>query len=803
MIKGLINIAESDESLRPYQVSSKRDIYESWLLVRSVLFQMPTGTGKTRLFASIIKDFRTISVEKTIIPQPRILVLAHRTELIEQISNTITNKYHITCGIIKSGIWENMDALVQVASVQSLTRRLARWGTVPFGLIVIDEAHHALAKTYLKICSAFPDARILGVTATPCRLNGESFRKIFDKLIVSPAVQKFIDMGYLSKFQYYSIKPTAQFQYDIDNIHYFGANGDYAEKELMNLCDKTHVRAQLIKSYNKYAKGKKGIVYTINKTHNKHVAQQYQNIGVSVATIDSDTPAEERRRIVFDFRNGKYDIICNVNIFSEGFDCPDIEFIQLARPTLSLSLYLQQVGRVLRIADNKPYALILDNVGSYNKFGLPNKPIDWNRYFNGMGGVISVMRLKQSARPSQEQKIISEADEDMVLISESEDIIIDNAIPSYTICDILATMEQFPIGLREYVYKKELNELKALQTQGQQTDLLDGIYNLAWSYSRLETYIDDSYSLADEHEEDEIVQNMLENTSLFKVNGKYGICRLKLGQDINTLLNEITNSSSAKVSDCFDVLLEPVYDQIKVPNSVDCFVAVKNGIYGVIGGNPLKPLIPFEYDSIIEVTPVTHYIVRKKNKEGVINERGEVVVPLHWDAIYGNYDYKVLFTCEKKGRYYLYYKEDYIQKLDEKVGQLTDDISIYCLSNYNKIVFLANNSGEIVFPLGAQYIFRTNAENEICLEFQHCHILLNADLSLKTDFLLGKHPERESIFQAQSEKRKMEKQRGKEEKQRLAKLAQVAKKDDTPKTEQPVQKKKRPRIIRKSSMSQR
>ena len=379
MIKGLINIAELDKSLRPYQVNSKREIYEAWLSVRSVLFQMPTGTGKTRLFASIIKDFRTISIEKTIIPQPRILVLAHRTELIEQISNTITNKYHITCGIIKSGIWENMDALVQVASVQSLTRRLARWGTVPFGLIVIDEAHHALAKTYLKICSAFPDARILGVTATPCRLNGESFRKIFDKLIVSPAVQKFIDMGYLSKFQYYSIKPTAQFQYDIDNIHYFGANGDYAEKELMNLCDKTQVRAQLIKSYNKYAKGKKGIVYTINKTHNKHVAQQYQNIGVSVATIDSDTPAEERRRIVFDFRNGKYDIICNVNIFSEGFDCPYIEFIQLARPTLSLSLYLQQVGRALRIADNKTYALILDNVGSYNKFGLPNKKINWNR----------------------------------------------------------------------------------------------------------------------------------------------------------------------------------------------------------------------------------------------------------------------------------------------------------------------------------------------------------------------------------------------------------------------------------------
>lgn len=795
MIKGLINIAELDKSLRPYQINSKREIYEAWLSVRSVLFQMPTGTGKTRLFASIIKDFRTISIEKTIIPQPRILVLAHRTELIEQISNTITNKYHITCGIIKSGIRENMDALVQVASVQSLTRRLARWGTVPFGLIVIDEAHHALAKTYLKICSAFPDALILGVTATPCRLNGESFRKIFDKLIVSPAVQKFIDMGYLSKFQYYSIKPTAQFQYDIDNIHYFGANGDYAEKELMNLCDKTQVRAQLIKSYNKYAKGKKGIVYTINKTHNKHVAQQYQNIGVSVATIDSDTPAEERRRIVFDFRNGKYDIICNVNIFSEGFDCPDIEFIQLARPTLSLSLYLQQVGRALRIADNKTYALILDNVGSYNKFGLPNKPIDWNRYFNGIGGIMPIIHLKQSAILSKEPKNISEADEDMILISESENIIIDNGSATYTICDIMATLEQFPIGVREYVYK---NERKALQAQGRQTDLLDSLYDAAWSYGSLATYIDDSYSLADEYEDDEIVQNMLENTYLFKANGKYGICRLKLGRDIKEILNEINRNSFVKVSDYFDILLEPDYDKIEIPNSFDCFVAIKNGAYGVIGGNPLKPLIPFEYEKIIESCPVTNYIVRKKNKEGVLNERGEVVVSLQWDAIYGNYDYNVLLTCEKKGRYYLHHREKFIQKLDEKIEQLTDDISIYCHSNYKKAVFLANNSGEILFPLGAQNIFLTNAENEICLEFLNSYLLLNVDLSLKSDFIEGKHPERESIFKAQIEKRKKDKQKGQEEKQRLAKLAQVAKKEETPQIEQLVKKKKRPRIIRTS-----
>jgi superfamily II DNA or RNA helicase len=793
MIKDLIKISNSDKSLRPYQASSKKEIYEAWLSVRSVLFQMPTGTGKTRLFASIIKDVRTISVEKAIIPQPRILVLAHRTELIEQISNTITNKYHISCGIIKSGIWENMDALVQVASVQSLTRRLARWGTIPFGLIVIDEAHHALAKTYLKICSAFPDARILGVTATPYRLNGESFRKIFDKLIVSPTVQKFIDMGYLSKFQYYSIKPTAQIQYDINNIHYFGANGDYVERELMNICDKTQVRAQLIKSYTKFAMGKKGIVYTINKTHNKHVAQQYRGIGVSVATIDSDTPAEERRRIVFDFKNGKYDIICNVNIFSEGFDCPDIEFIQLARPTLSLSLYLQQVGRALRISNNKTYALILDNVGSYNKFGLPNKPIDWNRYFNGIGGIIPAMHLKQSAILSKEQNNISEADEDMMLISESEGIAINIKSSSYSIFDIIATKKQFPIGLRGYVHRAEF---EAAKSNGKEklVDLYQSIHNIACSYSKLETYIDDSYSVADNFDEDEIVQNMLEDTYLFNVNGKYGICRLKLGRDIKELLNENASSSFVNVSDYFNVLLEPEYDRIDTPNSLDCFVTVKNGVYGVINGTTLKDVIPFEYDEINEVGVFTNYIVRKGGKEGVLDARGKEIIPLKWDVIYRNYNDS--FTFEDNGEYYVLHGGTYIPKLDIKVEQLTDDMCIYCHHNNKNVLFITNNSGKIVFPLGAETIFLTNIENEICLEYLNSHILLNADLSLKSDFIEGKHPERESIFKAQRARRKKEKQKEQEEKQRLAKQTQIATKEEVHKIEQPIQKKKRPRIIR-------
>lgn len=799
MIQSLIDIVNDDSSLRPYQVNSKKQIYEAWLSVRSVLFQMPTGTGKTRLFSSIIKDVRSVSVQKTIIPQPRILVLAHRTELIEQISNTITNKYQITCGIIKSGILENMEALVQIASVQSLTRRLSRWAAVPFGIIIIDEAHHALAKTYLKICSAFPNAKMLGVTATPCRLNGESFRKIFDKLIVSQPVQKFIDMGYLSKFQYYSIKPHTSLQYELDNIRFFGTNGDYAERELMEICDKTQVRAQLIKSYNTYAKGKKGIVYTINKAHNMHVAKQYEDIGVSVATIDSDTPAEKRRQIVYDFRNGKYDIICNVNIFSEGFDCPDIEFIQLARPTLSLALYLQQVGRALRISDNKDYALILDNVGSYNKFGLPNKPLDWNRFFNGLRHIAPVLNNQKSVKPSKAQRKISEADEDMVLISESE--IADNDIDldalEYTIYDILATIEQFPIGVRDYLSRKEFDKLQAAGDQ-ESISWHMAMLDLRCPHSTLESYTNDLYCQnSEEIEADDIADHMYYHTYLFNANGKYGVCRLKYGYDISNLEKEANNSSQAfSLHNYFDILLEPIYDNIDVPNSGDCFIAVKNGMYGVIDGSKLIEIIPFEYDDMYESGVISNYIAKKDYRAGVFDERGNIYIPFNYDDIYVSME-NGKYICSKNGKYALFNGGKLVYRLNKKIEQLTKDLCVFCDNKDNYILYLTNNNGEILYPSGAREIFITNNANEICLEFLHHHLLLDTDLTLKSSLIDGLHPERKSILKKQREKRKIEKPQQCKTEIKPTNEAKLVPSIVEIKEEEPqIQKKKRPRIVR-------
>lgn len=272
---------------------------------------------------------------------------------------------------------------VQIGSVPTLTRRLDRWISKEFDVIIIDEAHHVKARSYKEIIKQFPNAKILGVTATPYRLNGAGFRPEFEELIVSDPVATFIKKGYLSDYHYYSISSSSGLQAEIDTMKIDKLDGDYLDSEMMNVMDRQEIRAKIVNTYLKYAKGKKGIVYTVNKVHNQHIKDQFTSVGVKAEVVTSDTPKEERDAIVNKFRNGDIDVLCNVNIFSEGFDCPDIEFVQLARPTCSLAMYLQQVGRGLRPAEGKSHAIILDNVGLYNKFGFPSARRKWRCHFEG------------------------------------------------------------------------------------------------------------------------------------------------------------------------------------------------------------------------------------------------------------------------------------------------------------------------------------------------------------------------------------------------------------------------------------
>ncbi len=376
------DISRTDNTLRPYQQQAKKEIFSAWDECDNVMFQMPTGTGKTRLFSSIISDIKTWGVQND--KDVKILIIAHRIELIDQISENL-ERYKVSHGIIAGGKQRDLRYPVQVASVQTITHRnnFDVVSDLNVNYIIVDEAHHCVANSYKKLWEMYPNAKKLGVTATPWRMNNGGFKGIFEKIIISQSIQSFIDAGWLAPYDYYSICANSEIQKEIDSITEFDVEGDYKISALENKIDTTHIRAQLLDSYIKFAKGKKGIIYSISRKHSDHICQEYREAGVNIVRIDSKTPKDERKLFVERFKKGLIDIIVNVDIFSEGFDCPDIEFIQLARPTKSLVKYLQQVGRGLRPTSGKNNCIILDNIGLHFLFGLPNSERDWQEFFEG------------------------------------------------------------------------------------------------------------------------------------------------------------------------------------------------------------------------------------------------------------------------------------------------------------------------------------------------------------------------------------------------------------------------------------
>lgn len=415
MYKDIVRI---DKLLRPYQQTAKEEIFAAWDECDNVMFQMPTGTGKTRLFTSIISDIKACGILKQ--QEPKILIIAHRVELIEQISENL-DKYKVNHGIIAGGKERNLRPLVQVASIQTITHRtnIDVANSLGVDFIIIDEAHHSTANSYKKLWKLYPNTKKLGVTATPWRMNHLGFTSIYDKLIVSKSIKEFINDGWLAPYCYYSIKDNSGIRRDISGIDEFDIEGDYKVSALERVMDKVSIRANLLDSYQKLAKGKKGIIYSISRKHSDHICEEYKRAGIKIVRIDSETPREERRMYVQRFRNGQIDIIVNVDIFSEGFDCPDIEFIQLARPTKSLVKYLQQVGRGLRPTSGKGKCIILDNVGSHIEFDLPNADRDWQTEFEG----VSSPRKKHSQSAKHvdieyKERTFDEGSDDLQLIDE-------------------------------------------------------------------------------------------------------------------------------------------------------------------------------------------------------------------------------------------------------------------------------------------------------------------------------------------------------------------------------------------------
>ena len=387
-----------------YQEDMKERIEKALRLHRSVMAQMPTGTGKTYLLTAVIDSFVSNN------PMEKVWIVAHRRELVSQIDET-ARKFHSYSASNTSSLLSSVKAM----SIQWLMRHYDEIEEEP-GMIVIDEAHHALAKTYKEMWERFPQAKFLGLTATPCRLNGKGFTDLFDVLVQSWSVPEFISKGRLATYDFVSIKSDGVTQRLIDSLQKRGADGDYQNKEMDMLLNKKPSIERLYRSLEEFGKDRKGIVYAINISHAQKITKLYQEHGVKAIAIDSKTPATERQQDIEAFRKGDIQVLVNVDIFSEGFDCPDVEFVQLARPTLSLAKYLQMVGRGLRVAKGKKNCVIIDNVGLYRVFGLPSQVWNWNAMFEGK---LKVGKRKETPK-DREFFLMNEKQDDIQIHPDSE-----------------------------------------------------------------------------------------------------------------------------------------------------------------------------------------------------------------------------------------------------------------------------------------------------------------------------------------------------------------------------------------------
>ena len=403
-----------DIQLYDYQREMSERIEVAFRSCQSVMVQMPTGTGKTVLLAEQVKR------EERRGKNPCVWIVVHRRELVEQIRETLetmTSSFS-TSGTALSFLSDN--SRIKVMSIQWLSRHYQEMEEIP-SLIVIDEAHHAVAKTYKEVMDAYPEAKKLGLTATPCRLTRRGFTDLFDVLLQSWSAKKFIADGWLSLYDYMSIREDSGDWRLVNSLKKRGADGDFSLREMSEKMNVQPSIERLCDTVIRYAANKKGITYAIDIAHAEHIAEAYRQHGINAVAISSKTPIEERKEIIERFKETSIDskpnyaslsltkplgetlsadskadvrdkpleqkaniqVLVNVDLFGEGFDCPDVEFIQLARPTLSLAKYLQQVGRGMRVFEGKKYCLILDNVGLYRLFGLPSDDRDWQAMFEG------------------------------------------------------------------------------------------------------------------------------------------------------------------------------------------------------------------------------------------------------------------------------------------------------------------------------------------------------------------------------------------------------------------------------------
>lgn len=327
---------------------------------RSFLIQSATGSGKTLLTAYMLKTAASKGFNS--------FFCVHRRELIKQSMRTFT-AVGLKYGVCAAKFEEERNYPVQIASIQTLARRYKRFKKPR--LIIWDECHHLAAKSWATVYSAFPDAFHIGLSATPERTDGKGLGNWFSKIILGPSMSSLIDEGYLSKYKIY-----APANVNLSNVH--TQMGDYNKAELGAVMDKPTITGEAVQHYLKYAPGKRALVRGVSVEHSKHIALKFQEAGIPARHVDGETETEERDNAMRLFTEGKILVLSFVDLFSEGVDVPGIEAVIDLRPTQSLTLWLQFLGRALRPAPGKEMAIICDAVGNTARHGLPDEPREWS-----------------------------------------------------------------------------------------------------------------------------------------------------------------------------------------------------------------------------------------------------------------------------------------------------------------------------------------------------------------------------------------------------------------------------------------
>lgn len=349
-------------SLRPYQASQIEEARNHLRAgKKSVLIQAPTGSGKTVEIAWILKSARDRGLNAWLI--------LHRSELLEQSVRTLKEATGIQPGVIAAGHPVVPFFPVQVCMVGSIRSRAHRLKKPD--LIVIDECHHQSAGTWANVRKMYPDATYIGATATPERLDGQGLGGWFEAMVLGPSVASLIRDGHLSRYRMF----RADTKVDLSQVHTLA--GEYNHRELSETLQKSSIIGDCVAEYRKHADGLRGIVFSYSISSSREVVEQFLSAGIPARHVDGDTPSDERRRAIDDFREGRVKIVSNCELFGEGVDIPAIEACFLLRPTQSLGLYLQQVGRALRPVPGKEAALIFDHAGNRVRHGYPDDEREW------------------------------------------------------------------------------------------------------------------------------------------------------------------------------------------------------------------------------------------------------------------------------------------------------------------------------------------------------------------------------------------------------------------------------------------